>query len=212
MYGCKVLGLLAQSRSNTDGMSSWRDYLGHHVLGLPGEIRKEDGLLEAAAIQRLREHRVKDPVRVLNALRWLGVLSSNPSVVMTPRNSPTVVDSFSALLEDRLRYEEGEVDMVAMRHDIIVEFPPQAGGHQEHHTSRLLVFGNAPGDSAMSVTVGKTAALATELVLERPSSHWSKKGVLRPLLPEIYNPLLDSLARESITFDNDCVQQGVEKQ
>ena len=56
----------------------------------------------------------------------------------------------------------------------------------------------------MSLTVGKTAAVATELVLQGGLKEKKIAGVLTPTIPEIYNPLLDRLAEEgSFRFEEE---------
>ena len=64
--------------------------------------------------------------------------SSSSSFIMT-----TPMDSLCVLLEQRLRYCEGERDMVAMVHEVTGCFPT---GTIEKHTSRLLAFGSSLSD------------------------------------------------------------------
>ena len=51
------------------------------------------------------------------------------------------------------------------------------------------------GDSSMSRTVSLPAAIAARLILE---GKIPQRGVLRPVHPEIYNPVLDELANLNI--------------
>jgi len=128
----------------------------------------------------------------------------------------SVIDAFSALLEEKLKYGPGEVDMVAMRHDIIVAHGGGVGEEERHHhlTSSLLVYGNER-DSAMALTVGKTAAVATDLVLQGELQKAKILGVLAPTLPAIYLPMLDRLAEDGLVFEEHCqvvVPEKKEKQ
>ena len=124
-----------------------------------------------------------------------------------------VLDGFSALLEEKLKYGPGEVDMVAMRHDIIVAHGGGVGEveRHHHHTSSLLVYGNER-DSAMALTVGKTAAVATDLVLQGELQKAKILGVLAPTLPAIYLPMLDRLAEEGLVFEEHCQVVTPEKE
>ncbi len=63
-------------------------------------------------------------------------------------------------------------------------------------TSTLVVHGDKSG-SAMSKTVGYPVAIATEMVLDGVVK---AEGVIGPMLPQIYNPLLKALADEGIRF------------
>eukprot|EP00624_Nannochloropsis_granulata_P005946 evm.model.NODE_42378_length_25727_cov_25.663311.1 len=204
MYGCKVLGLLSHETVPA-GCGSWREYMAHVLVGGEGEGgRKEEGGLEGEAWRRLRAAGVQDPARVLGALGWLG-LGMGEGVSLPLSGSLSVIDAFSALLEEKLKYAPGEVDMVAMRHDIIVAHGGQRGEEERHHhhTSTLLVYGNER-DSAMAMTVGKTAAVATDLVLRGELQKDKIFGVLAPTLPQIYLPMLDRLAEEGLVFDERC--------
>lgn len=204
MYGCKVLGLLSHERVPA-GCGSWREYMAHVLMG--GEVkegRNEEGVLEGEAWRRLRAAGVQDPARVMGALEWLG-LGMGGGVSLPLPGSLSVIDAFSALLEEKLKYAPGEVDMVAMRHDITVAHGGKGGEEERHHyhTSTLLVYGNER-DSAMAMTVGKTAAVATDLVLQGELQKKKVLGVLAPILPEIYLPILDRLAEEGLVFDDKC--------
>lgn len=61
-------------------------------------------------------------------IRWLGLRDSQ----MTLRR-PSIVESFCALLEEKLKYQDGERDMCLMHHDIQAIM---GDGSHEHHTSR----------------------------------------------------------------------------
>jgi short subunit dehydrogenase-like uncharacterized protein len=97
---------------------------------------------------------------------------------------------------------EGERDIAVMQHEIQAEFP---NGTSELHTSALLEFGtihdNESGKksfvTAMSQTVGITAATAAALLLER-GSEISPGGVFTPTSPNFYVPILEMLKREGI--------------
>ena len=90
------------------------------------------------------------------------------------------------------------------------------GEEERHHhlTSSLLVYGNER-DSAMALTVGKTAAVATDLVLQGELQKAKILGVLAPTLPAIYLPMLDRLAEDGLVFEEHCqvvVPEKKEKQ
>ena len=84
--------------------------------------------------------------------------SSSCFIIMT-----TPMDSLCVLLEQRLRYCEGERDMVAMVHEVTGCFPT---GTIEKHTSRLLAFGRSLRDgekrmSMMSMSVHPSSSVST---------------------------------------------------
>jgi saccharopine dehydrogenase-like NADP-dependent oxidoreductase len=78
--------------------------------------------------------------------------------------------------------------MLVLVHDFRVEYP---GGRREHITSQLVDYGIPHGDSSMSRTVSLPAAIGADMIL---TGRIKATGVLRPVTPDIYRPVLDELA------------------
>jgi saccharopine dehydrogenase-like NADP-dependent oxidoreductase len=197
MHGCRALGLFNPTPLPQAGLS-WRRLLAQE-LGLDpkslGPEEEDMGPLERAMLQRLCLHQGEREARkVVAALRWLGALSEH-----TAAQGHSSVDAFVSLLEDRLRYQEDERDMVLMRHDIEVAL--DHGRVREKHVSSLLAYGTQQ-DSAMARTVGLTCAMAAELLLQgrRADGTSTHCGVLTPLTKDMYDPLLKKLADEGLRF------------
>jgi saccharopine dehydrogenase-like NADP-dependent oxidoreductase len=129
----------------------------------------------------------KESLPILN-LRWLGMFSDR--VFEVERISP--LDALGALMFEKLAFAPHERDMIVLYHDFRAEYP---GGRRERITSRLIDFGIKDGDSSMSRTVSLPAAIAVDLIL---TGKIAARGVLRPTVPEIYNPVLDELDTLSI--------------
>ncbi|KAE8689171.1 Alpha-aminoadipic semialdehyde synthase [Hibiscus syriacus] len=92
-------------------------------------------------------------------------------------------------MEERLTYSDTEQDMVLLHHEVEVEFPDSK--QTEHHSVTLLEFGKAKNGkmtSAMALTVGVPAAIGALLLLVNKIK---TRGVLRPIVPEVYIPALD---------------------
>jgi alpha-aminoadipic semialdehyde synthase len=128
--------------------------------------------------------------RALDTLEWLDMLGQKPVTKTT-----TVVDAFCDALEQKLVYEEGERDMVLMHHTIKATFDD---GSQELHRSSLQVFGD-DSMSAMSKTVGFTAAASAELILGGTLT--GESGLILPTNRKVYLPVLERLKFEDIIFD-----------
>ncbi len=124
-------------------------------------------------------------------LAWLGMFSDRP----VPGETTTMLDMMGDLMFEKLAYAPGELDMICLFHDFQAAFPD---GHKEHITSQLVEFGLEGGDSAMSRTVSLPAAIAAHMLLQ---GEITEPGVLRPVLPGIYNPVLDELATLNIACD-----------
>lgn len=127
-------------------------------------------------------------MRVMEAIEWLDLKSPTAP-------DSDVVDAFCTLLESKLHYDHGERDMVVMHHRIEAEFEDET---HEKHVSSLQVFGDTKA-SAMSKTVGYTAAAAVELITDGLLQNQS--GCLLPTSDRIYLPVLAKVAREGIVFD-----------
>ncbi|MCB1181861.1 saccharopine dehydrogenase NADP-binding domain-containing protein [bacterium] len=153
------------------------------------------GLLGAGPEDDLRvvaAHRMGLPADTLPPwnMHWLGLFSRRP----IGRAAVSPLDALGDIMLDKLTYNPGERDMVVLFHEFKAWFPED--NHYERLTSSLVDFGIRYGDTSMSRTVSLPAAIAARLILE---GGISARGVLRPVTPEIYNPVLDELATLEIT-------------
>ena len=119
--------------------------------------------------------------RILAALRWIGLYSSDPII---PRSTP--LDTLCATLEKKMAYEEGERDLVFLQHRFEIE---HENGENETRTSTLCEYGDPKGYSAMAKLVGVPAYVAVMQVLEGKLG----KGLLAPYSEEICAPLRKEL-------------------
>jgi saccharopine dehydrogenase-like NADP-dependent oxidoreductase len=98
---------------------------------------------------------------------------------------------------EKMRYDEGERDMLVMHHEFVAEYADR----KEEITSTMIDFG-IPGDaSSMARTVGLPAAIASRLILE---GKIVRTGVVMPVTPDIYEPVLAELEELGI-----CLQDTI---
>jgi saccharopine dehydrogenase-like NADP-dependent oxidoreductase len=128
-----------------------------------------------------------DPV--ISRLQWLGLFSDK----QIPPNTPTRLDALCHLFEEKMQYAPGERDMLVMHHEVIAKYPRK----KEKITSTLIDYGIPHGDSSMSRTVTLPVAIASRIILE---GKFPFTGVLRPILPRIYEPILNELETLGIKF------------
>ena len=88
---------------------------------------------------------------------------------------------------------KNERDMALMYHEFGVE---SGSGRKEKLTSTFMGYGEPGGTTIMAKTVGLTAAVGVELVLEDQLG----SGVLTPMMPSVYKPGLEKLEGEGIIF------------
>jgi saccharopine dehydrogenase-like NADP-dependent oxidoreductase len=96
----------------------------------------------------------------------------------------------------KMSYGNGERDMLVLYHNFIAEYE---NGTKEEITSTMIDYGIPNGDSSMSRTVSLPVAIGVRMILE---GKFSKPGVWVPVIPELYNPILDELE----TLDIECIE------
>lgn len=124
----------------------------------------------------------------LDAMEWLGLFDRKP--VNRVEDSPFEV--LSDLMIERMTLGEKERDMVVMQHTFLAEYPENK---REVIRSRMLDFGSPETDTSVARTVSLPAAIAVKMLLGKKIK---LHGVYRPVVPGIYNPVLDELEKENI--------------
>ncbi len=138
-----------------------------------------------AAFLNIPEHAL-----TLKKLEWLGLLSDRK----LPIGTASVFDMFAYTLKSRLVYDEGETDLLVMHHEFEAVYP---GLPRRRIQSTLIERGDPGGDSSMSRTVGYPVGIAASLIAD---GKIAQTGVLRPVSPEIYTPVLAECGRLGIRF------------
>jgi len=124
----------------------------------------------------------------LKKLEWLGLFSDKKLSL----GRASVFDMFAHIMQEKLVYKKGEVDLLVQHHEFIVNYD---SGRKEKITSTMIDTGIPGGDSAMARTVSLPAAIATKMILE---GKIKLTGVHIPVMPEIYEPVLNALEKMNI--------------
>jgi saccharopine dehydrogenase (NADP+, L-glutamate forming)/spermidine synthase len=177
------IGLLDLTEKSFDD-SSYADML-------RGMTSKETTNLKEAVAESVGL-KVDDPI--ISRLEWLGLFSDEK----IPSNTTTNLDALCNLFEEKLQYSSGERDMIVMQHEFIAEYSSK----KEKIISTLVDFGIPNSDSSMSRTVALPVAIASRMILE---GEITLTGVHRPIIPEIYNPILKELEELDIKFKESTV-------
>ena len=165
------------------------------LIGSTGDLKKD----LAAYLEVERDS------PVISNLEWLGLLSDDP----LPLQKGAPVDILTARMLEKMQYEEGERDMLILQHEFLAEYPDPSTGRRgelvepsgqrrkEKITSTMIDFGIPDGDTSMSRTVGLPAAIGVRLILQ---GKINLTGVHTPVVPEIYEPVLEELEQLGIHF------------
>jgi saccharopine dehydrogenase-like NADP-dependent oxidoreductase len=131
---------------------------------------------------------LKTDARPLVALEWLGLFSE----VLMNRMEDSPFEIVSDLMIAKMMIQPDERDMVVMQHTFLASYPD---GKKEVIKSRMLDFGTLKTDTSVARTVALPAACGVEMILH---GKISAKGVHIPVIPDIYNPILDQLETMNI--------------
>jgi len=180
------LGMLEETPTTYPDGTTYAQYMGRFLDNAPTDNIRKDiagkcSLDESSAI--------------LDRFEWLGLFGDDEIAITGKQTTP--LDILAARMDKKMAYGPGEKDMIVLRHDFVARFPD---GPDEHITSTLIDFGQVDEDSSMARTVSLPAAVATKLIL---TGKVMLPGVHVPVVPEIYNPVLDELT----TMGIDCKEK-----
>ena len=146
-------------------------------------LDKDDCLKSAIS----KKYKLAESSVVLKKLDWLGFFDETP----VPITKGAGIDVLTALMLEKMQYEDGECDMIALHHEFIAEF----AGKEQRITSTLIDYGIPNGDTSMARTVSLPAAIGVRLLLE---GNVERRGVIMPKYKEIYEPVLEELDKLGI--------------
>jgi hypothetical protein len=178
----KAIGLIDDGDIDYTG-KTFRQFVADRA-GLPGNDLREE--LKAKPCLEATE-------RALDAFEWLGLFSD--TVMGYAVTSPYEITS--DLMIKKMWLGDDERDMIVMQHLFLASFHD---GRTEVISSRMLDFGSPATNTSIARTVALPAAMAVKQIL---TGKITLHGVYRPVLPEIYNPILDELELNGITMEEE---------
>lgn len=164
------------------GKSSYRDFLAS-LLPCSDSASLEDQLMAHCGAD----------ICDIEKLRWLG-LFDDQSLPANADLSPAGI--LQHLLERKLSGTGADRDCVVMKHDAEYEF------RNEHYrfSATFTLRGDDMKQSALALVMGYTCGVAAKCIL---LGKIETKGVHIPVIPEIYDPLLNELEDLGIAFQVD---------
>lgn len=157
----------------------------------------EDGELNTLEVEDVKGHaaaslavKMHEASLILKQLFFLGLDSDE----MINQGNCTPAEVLQFIIEKKLALQEKDKDMIVMMHEIEYE----VNGKRNKVKSSLVVKGEDNVHTAMAKTVGLPLGIAAKLILD---GTLSVTGLHIPVLPAIYIPVLEELAKHSIAFE-----------
>jgi saccharopine dehydrogenase (NADP+, L-glutamate forming) len=119
----------------------------------------------------------------IDSLDYLGFFSGEKMNI--GKSAPFEITSDRMI--SKMALGDNERDMVLLQHIFLSSYPD---GKREVIKSSMLDFGSPSTNTSIARTVALPAAIAIKMILEKKIK---LTGVYRPVVPEIYNPVLDEL-------------------
>ena len=126
---------------------------------------------------------IKENSSGIEALEYLGFFSNE--YLHYKATSPFEITSDRMI--KLMMLKENERDMVIMQHIFLTSWPD---GKKEVIKSSMIDFGSPATNTSIARTVALPAAIAVKMILEYKIE---LKGVCRPVVPQIYIPVLNEL-------------------
>ncbi|MBL7905890.1 MAG: saccharopine dehydrogenase NADP-binding domain-containing protein [Bacteroidales bacterium] len=179
----KQLRLISYDKFDMTGMT-YAQFMAHQI-----------GAADATAIKSKVAAYLKLDVDALaiSAIEWLGLFEDKAM----DRGIDSPFEVTSDLMISKMELGMNERDMVVMQHTFLASYPD---GSKEVIRSRMLDFGTPATDTSVARTVALPAAIGVEMILK---GEIGVKGVFRPVIPEIYNPVLDELEKLDIRMEEE---------
>ena len=183
MDAMKRLNLISYDKFDMTGMT-YADLMAHQI-----EATNTTDIKEKVADYL----KLDSEANALKSMEWLGLFGDKNM----ERGEDSPFEVTSDLMISKMSLGQTERDMVAMQHTFLASYPD---GSKEVIRSRMLDFGTPATDTSIARTVALPAAIGVEMIL---NGEIKVKGVFRPVIPEIYNPVLDELEKLNIRMEEE---------
>ena len=175
----KALKMLDDDIIDYTGMT-WKEFIAERGGTGTGDIRE----LIASKMG------LEKTCRALDSFEWLGFFGNEQ--MGYKKTSPFEITSDRMI--SLMMLGDKERDMVVLQHIFVASGPD---GTKEVIKSGMVDYGSPATNTSIARTVALPAAIAVKLILEKKIG---LTGVYRPVVPEIYNPVLDELGTLGISM------------
>jgi saccharopine dehydrogenase-like NADP-dependent oxidoreductase len=170
--GMKAMNMLSQDKTDFSG-KTYADFMAMMIGEKdPSNIR-----------EKVADYLGSGYNTAIKALDWLGFFEDKPM----NRGEDSPFEITSDLMIEKMMIGEEERDMVVLQHTFLASYPT---GNKEVIKSTMVDYGTLNTDTAIARTVSLPAACGVEMLLK---GEIEERGVHIPVIPGIYNPILDTL-------------------
>ncbi len=132
---------------------------------------------------------VDEESAMMDRLRWLGIFENTRIGI----SGLTPARILQKILEEKWKLDPGDKDMIVMQHQFDFILKDQ---HFKRY-STMVFIGKDSKQTAMSMTVGLPLAMVAKQIL---TGQFNEPGVQLPIIPAIYDPVLEELKEYGIYF------------
>ncbi|MBC9910154.1 saccharopine dehydrogenase C-terminal domain-containing protein [Chitinophaga varians] len=176
------LGLTGENgKIQTDNLTCF-DWATRHIEGADKQTGHEEVMAKFLS--------VSSKSKVIRQLKYLGLLNGD----LINLGEKTDAEVLQHLVEDKLKMEASDKDMIVMMHEI--EFERRNMATRMH--SYMITQGEDNVRTAMAKTVGLPLGILAKLLLQEKIT---LTGLRIPVMPEVYNPVLKELEEFDIRFE-----------
>ena len=125
----------------------------------------------------------------IKKLEWLGIFEDTKIEM----HEATPAQILQALLEEKWKLEPEDKDMIIMQHEL--DYTHEDTKYR--HLSTLVYIGQDAYNTAMATLVGLPLAIGVKHIL---LGNIDVKGVHIPIIPSIYNPVMEELEEYGVKF------------
>ncbi|MDP4282329.1 MAG: saccharopine dehydrogenase C-terminal domain-containing protein, partial [Bacteroidota bacterium] len=188
----KQLCLISYDKFDMTGMT-FADMMCHQLAAIGYKVKENNKGPEGIRSMIADALHIPENVYALDALQWLGLFDRKPMNRGTDSTFEVVSDEMIAKMQLGLE----ERDMVVLQHVCLASYPD---GKKEVIRSRMLDFGTLATDTSIARTVGLPAAIGVDMIL---TGKINLTGVHIPVIPEIYEPVLNQLETLNIKMEEE---------
>jgi len=173
---CETLDAMKRFRMLDDSIIEYRGTSYAGFLSERSKLKTEKLKEKLAGLPGISE-------TVVQAFEYLGFFSDEK--LQYKETTPFEITSDRMI--KKMLLKDDERDMVVLQHIVLASYP---GGRKEVIKSSMLDFGSPSTNTSIARTVALPAAIAVRMMLQ---NKLNATGVRRPVVPQIYNPVLDEL-------------------